>query len=49
MEGLKKKILVDLDGKEITEIIQIIQYGDGIVVLTKDGNIYTNSELLLKK
>ena len=42
----KVKILSE-DGAEIEDIIQMMFYLDGIIVLTKNGSVYTNATLTL--
>lgn len=41
--------MVTEDGYEIKDIVQIIQYMDGWVLLTKNGSIFTNVKQLFKK
>lgn len=45
LAGLKRVQVVDEDGVEILNIVQMIQYLDGWVVLTERGFVYTNASI----
>ena len=46
MKILKKTEFIDKNGKVIKDIISIVNYLEGIVVLTKKGTIYTDVKSL---
>ena len=45
LENLQKLKVMTEDGHEIVDIIQITQYLDGWIVLTKKGELYANVDI----